>query len=59
MKKWIVLAVVLGAALTVGLMTAGQSVGLVHDVPTVKELIDTIIGEAQQIVGSRLAGMTA
>jgi nitronate monooxygenase len=42
----------------VGLMTAGQSVGLVHDVPTVQELIDTIIGEAQEIVGSRLAGMT-
>ncbi len=43
----------------VGLMTAGQSVGLVHDVPTVKELIDTIIGEAQEIVGTRLAEMTA
>lgn len=43
----------------VGLMTAGQSVGLVHDVPTVKELIDTIINEAQEIVGTRLADMTA
>ena len=43
----------------VGLMAAGQSVGLVHDVPTVRELIDTIIEEAQQIVGSRLSGMTA
>jgi nitronate monooxygenase len=42
----------------VGMMTAGQSVGLVRDIPTVKELIDTIIGEAQQIVGSRLAEMT-
>jgi len=42
----------------VGLMTAGQSVGLVHDVPTVRELIDTIIGEAHQIVSARLAGMT-
>ena len=41
----------------VGLMTAGQSVGLVHDVPTVRELIDTIIAEAQQIAGTRLAGM--
>jgi nitronate monooxygenase len=40
-------------------MTAGQCVGLIHDVPTVKELIDTIIDEAQEIVGSRLAGMTA
>ena len=43
----------------VGLMTAGQSVGLVHDVPTVRELIDTIIEEASNIVGSRLSGMTA
>jgi nitronate monooxygenase len=43
----------------VGLMTAGQSVGLVHDVPTVRELIDTIIGEAHQIVSARLAGMTS
>ena len=41
----------------VGLMTAGQSVGLVHDVPTVRELIDTIISEAQQIAGNRIAGM--
>ena len=41
----------------VGLMTAGQSVGLVHDVPTVGELIDTIISQAQQIAGTRLAGM--
>jgi len=41
----------------VGLMTAGQSVGLVHDVPTVRELIDTIISVAQQIAGTRIAGM--
>jgi len=41
----------------VGLMATGQSVGLVHDVPTVRELIDTIIAEAQQIAGNRLAGM--
>jgi nitronate monooxygenase len=43
----------------VGLMTAGQSVGLVRDVPSVKELIDTIISEAQEIIGTRLAEMTA
>ena len=45
--------------LDVGMMTAGLSVGLVHDIPTVKELIDTIIGEAQEIVGTRLAEMSA
>ena len=43
----------------VGSLMAGQSVGLVHDVPTVRELIDTIIGEAHQIVSARLAGMTS
>jgi len=41
----------------VGLMTAGQSVGLVRDVPPVRELIDTIISQARQIAGTRLAGM--
>ncbi len=45
--------------LDVGMMTAGLSVGLVHDIPTVKDLIDTIISEAQEIVGTRLAKMTA
>jgi nitronate monooxygenase len=45
--------------LDVGLMTAGQSVGLIHDVPTVRELVDTIIEEAREILGSRLARMTA
>ncbi len=41
----------------VGLMPAGQSVGLVHDIPTVRELMDTIMGEARQIVDGRLDGM--
>jgi len=31
-----------------GLVSLGQSVGLVHDVPTVKELIDRIVEEAQE-----------
>jgi NAD(P)H-dependent flavin oxidoreductase YrpB (nitropropane dioxygenase family) len=43
----------------VGLMAAGQSVGLIHDLPTVKELIDVIMGEAQEIVATRLEGMIA
>ena len=29
-----------------GLVSMGQSVGLVHDVPTVKELVDRIMEEA-------------
>ncbi len=31
-------------------ITAGQVVGLIHDIPTVKELIDSIITEARNIV---------
>jgi nitronate monooxygenase len=45
--------------LDVGMMTAGLSVGLVHDIPTVQELMDQIINEAKEIVGTRLAEMTA
>lgn len=39
-----------------GLFTAGLCIGLVHDVPTVQELIDTIIREAKEIVSGRLDG---
>jgi NADH:quinone reductase (non-electrogenic) len=31
-------------------MSCGQGIGLVHDIPTVKELFDRIIGEASKIV---------
>jgi len=41
----------------VGLMPAGQSVGLVHDIPTVSNLMDTIMEEARQIVDARFEGM--
>jgi nitronate monooxygenase len=33
--------------------------GLIHDVPTVKELIDRIMREAEDIIGKRLKGMAA
>jgi NAD(P)H-dependent flavin oxidoreductase YrpB (nitropropane dioxygenase family) len=33
-----------------GLLTVGQVVGLVRDIPTVKELIDRIIKEAEEVV---------
>lgn len=36
-----------------GVVSCGQGVGLVRDVPTVKELVDRIMGEAEEIV-SRL-----
>jgi NAD(P)H-dependent flavin oxidoreductase YrpB (nitropropane dioxygenase family) len=39
------------------LFTVGQVVGLVHDIPSVKEIIDSIINEASVIV-QRLQGIT-
>lgn len=41
--------VVLGGELDAGQAIAGEVVGLIHDIPTIKELIDRIIGEAQAI----------
>jgi len=40
-----------------GMMACGQVVGLIHDVPTVKEVVDSIINEAKEIMGrlSRIA----
>ena len=35
-----------------GLLSVGQVVGLVHDIPTVKELIDRIIKEAEEVVSN-------
>jgi NAD(P)H-dependent flavin oxidoreductase YrpB (nitropropane dioxygenase family) len=33
-----------------GIISCGQGIGLVHDIPTVKELFDRIIGGASKIV---------
>lgn len=38
-----------------GLLSVGQVVGLVHDIPTVKELIDRIIKEAEEVVSNMAA----
>ena len=40
-----------------GVMSAGQVMGLIHDVPTVKELIDRIVSEAEDIITKRLTGV--
>jgi nitronate monooxygenase len=39
-----------------GAWSCGMVAGLIHDVPTVKELIDTIMADAEQIIRRRLAG---
>jgi nitronate monooxygenase len=45
--------------MTKGVFWAGMVQGLIHDIPTCKELIDRIIGDAESIIDARLAGMRA
>lgn len=42
-----------------GLWTAGMVQGLIHDIPTVKELVDTIMADAERIIAERLNGTLA
>jgi len=42
-----------------GVFTAGQVTGLIHDVPTVAELVSRIVAEAEDIVCRRLPGLMA
>ncbi len=42
-----------------GIWSAGQTQGLIHDIPTCKELMDRIIGEAEGIIRKRLESMVA
>ncbi len=39
-----------------GAWSCGMVAGLIHDVPTVKQLIDRIMREAEEIITKRLAG---
>lgn len=45
--------------LSAGIFWAGQVQGLIDDIPTVRQLIDLIIAEAQAIVSERLAAACA
>lgn len=40
-----------------GVWFASMAQGLIHDIPTVQELVDTIVAEAEEIIASRLDGM--
>ena len=42
-----------------GAWSCGMVAGLVYDIPTVKELVDRIVSEADQIINQRLKNMTA
>ena len=41
-----------------GIWSAGMVMGLINDVPTVKELVDRIISEAEEIIAARLGKAT-
>ena len=40
-----------------GAWSCGMVAGLIHDIPTVKELIDRIMAEAERLILERLAGL--
>ncbi len=42
-----------------GIWTAGQVQGLIHDVPSVRDLVDRIVADAEAIIARRLRAMVA
>jgi NAD(P)H-dependent flavin oxidoreductase YrpB (nitropropane dioxygenase family) len=42
-----------------GAWSCGMVAGLIHDVPTVKALIDRIMAEAEAIIRQRVMGMVS
>ncbi len=40
-----------------GAWSCGMVAGLIHDIPTCKELLDSIMREAEALIGGRLTGM--
>jgi NAD(P)H-dependent flavin oxidoreductase YrpB (nitropropane dioxygenase family) len=46
-------------AMDAGAWSCGMVAGLIHDVPTVRQLIDRIMREAEEIIGQRLARFAA
>ncbi len=51
--------IMLEGTMEAGAWSCGMVAGLIHDIPTVKELIDRIMGEANTIIHKRLAGFAA
>ena len=43
--------------LDAGIWSVGTVMGLIHDVPTVSELVSRIVREAEEIITGRLGGM--
>lgn len=42
-----------------GIWTVGTAMGQINDIPTVAELVSRIVGEAEELITGRLAGMIA
>ena len=42
-----------------GMVTVGMSGGLINDIPSCQELVRNIVSDAEQIIGERLAAITA
>ena len=51
--------IMLEGAMDAGAWSCGMVAGLIHDVPTVVELIDRIMAEAEALITERLAGFAA
>ncbi|MDO9262947.1 MAG: nitronate monooxygenase family protein, partial [Desulfosalsimonadaceae bacterium] len=49
--------VMMDGEMDAGAWSCGMVVGLIHDIPTCKELIDRIMSEAENIIRNRLLGM--
>src|SRR3974390_941884 len=51
--------VMINGDMDAGAWSCGMVVGLINDIPTVKELVDRIIAEAERIIRQRLTGFLA
>jgi NAD(P)H-dependent flavin oxidoreductase YrpB (nitropropane dioxygenase family) len=51
--------IMLEGAMDAGAWSCGMVAGLIHDIPSVKELIDRIMSEAEEIITRRLGGFLA
>ena len=51
--------IMIDGTMEAGAWSCGMVAGLIHDIPTCKELIDRIMAEADAIIRQRLAGLLA
>jgi NAD(P)H-dependent flavin oxidoreductase YrpB (nitropropane dioxygenase family) len=48
--------VMLDGEMDAGAWSCGMVVGLIHDIPTVRELVDRIMADAERLIRERLVG---